>query len=137
MPSIRRLVVVAFDTNVLIRVLVGDDPAQTKKAERLFVEHARRDGIFVSLVVLAELAWVLRAAYGWDRATIHERLSRLVRTRGVAFEDLDLVDGALERYRAGGAELPDYLIVAKAQSVGDALFTFDKRLARADGVTLI
>src|SRR6266545_1471339 len=84
--------VVAFDTNVLVRVLVGDDPAQTTKAERAFVEHARADGIFVSLVALAEIAWVLGAAYEWDRTTIHERLSRLVRTRGVSFEDLDLVD---------------------------------------------
>ena len=75
---------IAFDTNVLVRVLVGDDPAQTKKAERAFAEHAKGDGVFVSLVVLAEIGWVLSVAYQWDRATIHDRLSRLVRTRAVS-----------------------------------------------------
>ncbi|HEY8088559.1 MAG TPA: type II toxin-antitoxin system VapC family toxin [Polyangiaceae bacterium] len=128
----------AFDTNVLVRVLVGDDPAQTRKAERAFVEHAKGpEGVFVSLVVLAEVAWVLAAAYAWDRATIHERLSRLVRTRGVVLEDLDLVEAALESYRAGKADLPDYLIIGKAQSVRADLLTFDKRLARENGVTLL
>ena len=71
-PSEERSAVAAFDTNVLVRVLVGDDPAQTRKAERAFIEHARGDGVFVSLVVLAETAWVLSAAYEWDQATIHD-----------------------------------------------------------------
>jgi predicted nucleic-acid-binding protein len=129
--------VVAFDTNVLVRVLVGDDPVQTKKAERAFLEHARGGGVYVSLIVLAEIAWVLGAAYEWDPEVIHERISRLVRTRGVSFEDLELVESALERYRAGKAELADHLIVGKAQSVGARLLTFDRRLARTDGVMLL
>ncbi len=128
----------AFDTNVLVRVLVGDDPVQTRKAERAFVQHAKaEEGIYVSLVVLAEVAWVLSAAYSWDRATIHQRLSRLVRTRGVVLEDLELVEAALEGYRVGKADLPDYLIAGKARSMGAELLTFDKRLARESGVTLL
>jgi predicted nucleic-acid-binding protein len=51
--------VVTFDTNVLVRVLIGDDPAQTKLAERSLKAHAFGDGIFVPLLVLAEIAWVL------------------------------------------------------------------------------
>ena len=128
---------VAFDTNVLVRVLVGDDPAQTRKAERAFVKHAAGEGVFISLVVLAEVAWVLKAAYQWDRATIHERLSRLVRTRGVGVEDLELVEAALAAYLVGQAEVADYLIVGKAHDVGAELLTFDRRLAREDGVTLL
>ncbi|MBI5477879.1 MAG: type II toxin-antitoxin system VapC family toxin [Deltaproteobacteria bacterium] len=128
---------VAFDTNVLVRLLVGDDPAQTRKAERAFLKHTNGAGVFVSLVVLAEVAWVLRAAYQWDRATIHQRLSRLVRTRGVGVEDLALVETALASLRAGPADLADYLIVGKARDVGADLLTFDRRLAREDGVTLL
>jgi predicted nucleic-acid-binding protein len=117
-----------------VRALTGDDPVQTKKAERAFVEHAKGEGIFVSLVVLAEIAWVLSAAYEWSRETICDRLSRLMRTRGVILEDLELVELALEKYRSGKADLADYLIVGKAQTVGAELLTFDKRLAREDGV---
>lgn len=128
---------VAFDTNVLVRVLVGDDPAQTRKAERAFTEHAKGKGVFVSLVVLAEIAWVLSAAYDWDRRMIHDRLHQLVRTRGVSLENLELVEAALEGYGEGKAGLADYLVVEKARSIGAELLTFDKRLARVHGVTLL
>jgi predicted nucleic-acid-binding protein len=43
----------AVDTNVLVRMVVGDDPRQTNAAE-LFVEA----GAWVSVVVLAEATWV-------------------------------------------------------------------------------
>jgi predicted nucleic-acid-binding protein len=130
-------VVTAFDTNVLVRVIVGDDPTQTKKAERAFVHHARSDGVFVSLVVLAEIGWVLAAAYGWEHDAIHERLALLVRTRGVVVEELELVEAALTRFRSGKADLADYLIAGRAASEGAELVTFDKRLGREDGVRLL
>ena len=128
---------IAFDTNVLVRGLVGDDPVQSKKAERAFIQHAKGDGVFVSLVVLAEVAWVLSAAYRWDRTTIHDRLSRLLRTRGVVVENLSLVEAALEGYRVGKPELADYLIVGVARSAGASLLTFDKLLSKEAGVTLL
>ena len=43
----------AFDTNVLVRVLLGDDPSQTAVAEAAFVEHAA--GVYVPQLVLADL----------------------------------------------------------------------------------
>ena len=127
-----------FDTNVIVRVLVGDDPAQTRKAERAFALHAASDGVFVSLVVLAEVSWVLNSAYEWDRATIHAQVSRLVRTRGVVVEELELAQAALDAYEHGKAGLADYLILGKARrGPGGALVTFDRRLARDKGVTLL
>jgi predicted nucleic-acid-binding protein len=128
---------VALDTNVIVRILTGDDPVQTKKAERAFLEHTAGEGVFVSLVVLAEVSWVLGGAYDWDRGTIHARLAMLLRTRGVALEDLDIVQAALEDYATGKAEFADCLIVGKARSLGATLLTFDRRLARLPGVTLL
>ena len=128
----------AFDTNVIVRVLVGDDPAQTRKAERAFVSHAAGEGVFISLVVLAEVSWVLSAAYDWDRATIHAQISRLSRTQGVVLEELELVQAALDDYGGGNAELADYLILGKARSApGGALITFDRTLARSRDVSLL
>jgi len=80
---------------------------------------------------------VLSAAYEWDRATIHDRLSRLVRTRGVILEEIELVEGALAQYAVGPADFADYLVLGKAQSVGACLLTFDKRLGRAEGARLL
>jgi predicted nucleic-acid-binding protein len=129
--------VVAFDTNVIVRVLVGDDPVQTKKAEKAFVEHINDGGIFVSLVVLVETAWVLAAAYEWDRATIHGRVRRLVRTRNVVIEELELVERALDEYAAGKAQFADYLILGKARSGAGRLLTFDRKLAREADAALL
>lgn len=128
---------IAFDTNVFVRILVGDDPAQTKKAERAFVEHANGDGVVLSLIVLCEIAWVLSAAYSWDRVTIHERLQRLVRTRGVVVEELETVEAALEGYGAGKADLADYIIAGHVRGLGHELLTFDRKLAREELATLL
>lgn len=128
----------AFDTNVIVRVLVGDDPAQTRKAERAFSSHAAGEGVFVSLIVLAEVSWVLGATYDWERAAIHEHLSRLIRTAGVVVEELELVQAALDAYASGKAGLSDYLILGKARTgPGGTLVTFDKKLAREGDVTLL
>ncbi len=128
---------VALDTNVVVRLLVGDDPAQTRKAEKVFLEHVNGAGVFISLVVLAEVGWVLAAAYAWDRTTIHSRVQRLVRTRNVRVEELELVEAALDEYESGKAQLADYLIVGVARAVSDTLLTFDKKLGRSPGVTLL
>ena len=128
---------VALDTNVVVRLLVGDDPAQTRKAEKVFLEHVNGAGVFVSLVVLAEVGWVLDAAYDWDRAMIHERVQRLVRTRNVSVEELELVEAALDEYESGKAQLADYLIVGVARTTSDSLLTFDRKLGRSPGVTLL
>ncbi|MBC8073471.1 MAG: PIN domain-containing protein [Deltaproteobacteria bacterium] len=123
---------------MIVRVLVGDDPIQTRKAERAFSAHAAAEGVFISLVVLAEVSWVLRAAYAWEPETIHEQVSRLVRTKGVVVEELELVLAALDEYRDGKAGLADYLVLGKARrGPGRALLTFDRKLARERDVTLL
>jgi predicted nucleic-acid-binding protein len=129
--------VVALDTNVVVRLLAGDDPGQTRKAEKVFLDHVNSDGVFISLVVLAEVGSVLATAYAWDRVTIHSRIQLLVRTRNVRIEQLELVEAALDEYQSGKAQLADYLILGVARATTDTLLTFDKKLGRSPGVTLL
>jgi len=129
--------VVRVDTNVVVRLLVGDDPAQTRKAERAFLAHARNDGVYVSLVVLAEVGWVLSSAYEWDRATLHARISQLIRTRGIVVEELELVQRALDDFHQGKADFSDYLILGKARESGGPLLTFDRKLSRETDARLL
>ena len=49
-----------LDTNVVVRLLIGDDPQQTPIAERAFLEAIASGGVYLPDVVLAEVAWVLR-----------------------------------------------------------------------------
>lgn len=62
---------IALDTNVLVRLVMADDPAQAGRARGLFEAHADADGsLFVSDVVLAEFAWVLKSRYALPREAI-------------------------------------------------------------------
>ena len=125
-----------LDTNVVVRVLIGDDPDQTPLAEQAFLAAITSGGVFLPDVVLAEVAWVLRG-YGLDRATRHDLLNRLVRTRGVTVIDLDGVMAALERFEQGG-DFADHLLLARAQSAHALpVLTFDHRFAQTNGVQLL
>ena len=64
-------------------------------------------------------------------------MQRLVRTRNVRVEELELVEAALDEYESGKAQLADYLILGVARAHSDSLLTFDKKLARSPAVTLL
>jgi predicted nucleic-acid-binding protein len=130
--------VVAFDTNVVVRLLVRDDAVQARKAEQAFVRHARGDGVFLPLVVIVETAWVLAYTYELDRKAIHDHLLALSRTRGVVVEEADLVQDALDAYAKGAADFADYVILATTRRTGcRSLLTFDRRLGREQGVSAL
>ena len=86
----------SLDTNVIVRLLVGDDPQQTPIAERAFLAAVASGGVDHPDVVLAEVAWVL-SIYDLDRPTRHDLLERLVRTRGVVVDDRDCMNGCGDR----------------------------------------
>jgi predicted nucleic-acid-binding protein len=56
---------IGLDTNVLVRYLAQDDPAQSLKATELIERRLTEDEPgFISVVAMAEVAWVLERAYG-------------------------------------------------------------------------
>ena len=122
----------AADTNVVVRVLVGDDPDQQEAALKR-LRKVREDGgsVVVGAVVLAEVAWVLNSAYGYTRAQIASALRGLLGTPPFAVHQRAAVLGAIESYEKGPADFSDYLILALAQAEGcTTLLTFDRRLLK-------
>jgi len=130
------LAVRTFDTNVVVRLLIGDDPQQTPIAEKAFLDAIASGGVYLPDVVLAEVAWVLRG-YNLERTIRYQLLERLVRTRGVVVDDIDAVIDALEQFRQGG-DLADQLILARATNAGALpVISFDRRFADSEGVELL
>lgn len=128
----------AFDTNVIARLCVRDDEDQYTRTELVFRRATTGTGAWLSSVVLAEVAWVLRVAYKLDRATTTAALSRLIDVDGVHVEDDAATRAALAAFEAGPADFADYLILESARRRGAVpLHTFDERLSRADNTKLV
>ena len=128
---------VGIDTNVLVRFLTRDEPDQADLAiTSLERALARDEAVFVSRVVICELVWVLRRAYGYPRTTIAEALARLLDTGNVVFEGREGLRTALSAYRTGRGDLADYLIRETAIAAGcESVVTFDKALLQEPGFT--
>lgn len=128
----------AFDTNLIVRLLVRDDEEQYRRAEPIFRRAAAGTGAWLASVVLVEVAWVLRVAYKFDRATIATSLRRLIDIEGVQVEDRATTRAALAAFEAGSADFADYFILESARRDGAIpLHTFDEPLGRSDGVKLV
>jgi predicted nucleic-acid-binding protein len=127
--------VYAADTNVVVRVLVGDDRRQ-QAAALVRLKKIRTEGgsVLVGAVVLAELAWVLAAAYEYDRRQIAAALRALLSTPPFVVPRRAEVLASIEMYEDGPADFSDYLILSLARSEGcTVLLTFDRNLARSSG----
>ena len=120
----------ALDTNVLVRLIVRDDPGQVTRAEA-FVEA----GAWVSLLVLAETVWVLQSVYGLDQRRVVTAVEMLLDHDRLTLQDEDVVRRAHATFRSEPTvEFSDCLIVETARKAGHRpVGTFDRRLSRVEG----
>lgn len=118
----------AVDTNVLVRLILDDDEEQARAARALQKAHAP---LFISHVVLVELTWVLKAAYGFTRDRLDAVVDMLLDTEGLVVQQPGIVRNALALFRVARAEFSDCMILAITDSAGEApLATFDDKLAK-------
>lgn len=128
----------ALDTNVLVRYLAQDDPRQSALATDLLERQlgAAERG-FVSLVVLLETVWVMESRYGASVEQVADILLDLLDTASLEVQDAPAVRAAVLRYRRGGVDLHDCLIVALAAVRKARVVTFDAIAARRLGMDLL
>jgi predicted nucleic-acid-binding protein len=127
---------IAVDTSVLVRYFVQDHPAHGPAAQRLI------DGtqeIFISLVALAETAFVLSRNYDVPREEMVDTLVGLLRRRNVQVIGVDktLAAAALLICRPSGrVSFADALINVDARHHGvTTMYTFDERFPM-EGLTV-
>ncbi len=124
----------AVDTNILARALLGDDVRQSPLARQAL---AQATAVLVPVTVLVELGWVLKSL-SWSRKQIHQALSILAEQATVHLDRAAEVRAALDDFRTGPADLADYLALHQAKSLGaKKLLTFDRKLAKAAGAELV
>ena len=114
----------AVDTNVLVRLLTGDDSKQAAAARSLF----ETGQIWIAKTVLLETGWVLRSLYGFDEDSIREAFTKLLGLGNVHAEDEAAIANALA-LTAAGIELADALHLA-SRPPGSRFVSFDRAFVR-------
>jgi predicted nucleic-acid-binding protein len=130
---------IGLDTNVLVRYVTQDDPAQAEQATRLIETRCTTANPGrVAHIVLCELVWVLTRAYGYSKGQVVSVLEQILVTAELAVEDEGLAFQALDAYRAGGADFSYYLLVLGNRAAGcETTYSFDRRLCGHSTVTLV
>ena len=126
---------IGLDTNLLVRLVVGDDAQQTKEAKRFVERHCSPESPgFINCVVLAELVWVLTSSYGYSRAEITGAIEGLLAGRDRLVEHDGAVRASLEDFREGRLDFTDGMIGHINRARGcEATAIFDRKAARLDG----
>lgn len=114
----------AVDTNILVRLLTNDDPAQAERAARLF----QSGPVFIAKTVLLETEWVLRHAYGLSREAINTAFYKLLGLPCVSAENMPAIGKALA-WHCEGLDFADALHLAASESSG-RFATFDRDLVK-------
>ncbi len=123
---------IGLDTNVLVRYLTQDDPEQSVRANRLIESHCtRKNPGRISLIVLCELVWVLRGAYGYQKALVINTLEQILFARELEVENAHIAASALFAYKKGPADFSDYVIVFSNRAAGcEQTYSFDRKLGK-------
>ncbi len=119
------------DTNVLVRMVLGDHPEQSRVATETLTGA---DSVAVPLLALCEFAWVLRRGYKREVREIAAAIRRLIDSATVE-TDRPAVEAGLALLEAGGDFADGIIGFEGARLGGDTFVSFDadavKRLKSA------
>lgn len=120
------------DTNILVRHLTGDPPAQARRATR-YLERA--DELLLADLIAAEVVYVLESYYEVPRGQVAETVRAILAYPAVRVVDADLLQRAIELYEVHRLDFADAYIVASAERTGvGAVASFDRAIDRAGTV---
>lgn len=115
--------IIAIDTNILIRVITEDDPEQSRRAQQ---ELVAVDQVIVPTHVLCEVVWLLSGRYQHARADLIDVIETILATRTMLV-DHDAIASGLALLKAGG-DFADGVIAHQGRAAGAEVFvSFDAK----------
>ena len=123
---------IGFDTNVIVRYLTQDDPVQSPKATELIERGlTEEEPGFVSVVAMAETAWVLERVYGRTAEEIAAVIERMLEVEVLVVESEQEVFTAMIAVKEGRSAFADALIGALGARAGCShTVTFEQKALR-------
>lgn len=117
---------ITADTNVLIRVLVGDNIEQSKVAEAVL---KKADVVAISISALCELVWVLSRGYKTSPPNIAASIRHVINASNVVV-NRPVAEAGLALLEAGG-DFADGVIAHEGNWLGaDTFVSFDKKAVK-------
>lgn len=114
---------ITADTNILVRALTDDDPAQSPRAQ---AELAQAELVAIPLTALCELVWVLSRGYRLPAAAVADAIRRLLAATKIA-ADRRGAEAGLAMLDAGG-DFADGIIAHQGAWLGGGAFvSFDRQ----------
>lgn len=117
---------VVLDTNVLLRLVTGDDVVQQRRAAEI-LDAAEQ--VAISVHSLCEFAWVLDRQYGVRRADVAVAIRRVLGMRNIV-ANRPMIDAGLTVLDAGG-DFADGVIAFDGRWLGGGTFvSFDRKAVK-------
>lgn len=129
---------IGLDTNLVVRYLTQDDPVQSLKATQIIEGKLTEEQPgFISLVTMAETAWVLERTYHRSSQEIAKAIEAMLQADSLLIQNEQEVFTAMVALKTGQGGFADALIAALGQWAGcTSTLTFDKKTSRIDGLEL-
>lgn len=122
-----------IDTNVILRLLLGDIPQQTKASQKIFkeIEEGKKKGI-ISFLVINELIWILEHFYQQKRKNYVPLLLKLLSLRKIKILETkkEFLLRVLEKMMESSLDFVDLYLAFLSKKENWQLKTFDKKLKR-------
>jgi predicted nucleic-acid-binding protein len=130
---------IGINTNILLRHALQDDPVQSPIATAFLLDPARRtEPALINPVMLLEFVWTLMRRRNLAKPDILAVLDVLIASPSIMFNDRSAVVAAIDIWRTGRADLPDYLIGQLNKIAGASkTVTFDRTAAIDPRFTLL
>jgi predicted nucleic acid-binding protein len=124
-----------LDTNVLIRHLTGDPPAQARRATA-FLERAEE--LLLPDLIVAEVVYVLESFYELKPKRVTELVRAVIAFTAVVVVDEALLLRALEVYEVERIDFAEAYLVASAEASGvKSIASFDRSIDRVTTIQRI
>ncbi len=128
-----------IDSDVIVRVITGDDPVKRAAGERLLATVQTGDvEIALAASTVSEVIFVLtsRGTYAMDRETAKQALLRIVHLAGMRVENRATVLRALDLYNTLATTFGDAMLAATMERQGSTVvYSYDRGLRRIPGIT--
>lgn len=129
---------IGFDTKVLVRHIMQDQPKQAAEATKLVEGLSAKNPGFIAIVSIVEGVWVLSSSYDLGREQVMQALDVILRAKQLVVDQAEHVARALRAFGSGIADFADCLIERSAVAAGyTQTMAFDIAAAKTAGMTLI